>query len=157
MKIKLTNTKTTNVQLLEYAKFFKINLTVQMNDQFRIPKIGNYILNLENSGLGGSHWVAVICKKDICFYHDSYGGPPTKHVEIRLKDRYGKIYMNNQIIQSLKSNMCGLYCLGLLIFVEQHPKLALLDACDQYLNMFDHNESENNDKILREYFKSLEN
>lgn len=155
MKLNLSNDKTTNVQLIQYAKHFGIQLTILMNDQFKLPKPGYYILNLENSGLDGSHWVCVICDKRQCFYFDSYGAVPTKNVELRLKEKYGKIYMNNLIIQSLRSNMCGMYCLGLIIYVHQHPKTELITACDQYLNMFSDDEEQNN-KILRQYFKSLQ-
>ena len=33
---------------------------------------GNYIMNLQDSHEGGSHWVAFIKNKSNIFYHDSY-------------------------------------------------------------------------------------
>jgi hypothetical protein len=148
------NTPTTNVQLLNYAKKYKLPLTILMNNEFKYPKNGYYILNLENNGLSGSHWVALICQNKKCFYFDSFGAPPTQAVHLRLKQRYTNIYMNNSIIQDLKSNMCGWFCIGLLLYVFTHPKLDLLTACDQFLNMFDDN-TERNNAILKNYLKSI--
>jgi hypothetical protein len=153
-KINLSNKKTTNLDLAKYAKLLNVPVTIMMNDQFKIPRLGYYILNLENHGEDGSHWITIICGKKECFYFDSFGAPPTKNVHIRLRERYGKIYMNNKIIQDLNSDMCGLYCLGLIVYVHRHQHISLLTACDQYLNMFD-DDTEKNNSILKEYFNSL--
>jgi len=152
--MEISDNRTTNVQLQKYASKFNIKVNILMNDQFKVPKNGYYILNLENSSLSGSHWVALICTSTKCFYFDSYGAPPTNRVHQRLKLKYDRIYMNNQIIQSLNSEMCGWFALGLILYVHLHPKQELLKACDAYLNMFDDN-TERNNKILKNYFHSL--
>jgi hypothetical protein len=125
-----------------------------MNDQFQQPKNGNYILNLENSDEDGSHWVALICEEKKCFYFDSFGAVPTSNVHERLKQRYGKIYMNNQVIQDLDSEMCGWFCIGLLLYRHFNPKSELLKTCDKYLNMFD-DDTDRNNQILKAYLKSI--
>jgi hypothetical protein len=151
----ITNHRTTNVELLNYAKQYDMNVTILMNNEFKYPKNGYYILNLENNGLGGSHWVALICQDRKCFYFDSFGAPPTHHVHIRLKQKYNKIYMNNLIIQDLKSNMCGWFCIALLLYVHLHPKTELLTACNQFINMFDDNTTRNN-ILLKKYLESIQ-
>ena len=46
---------------------------VFMKDEFKLPlQDGNYIMNLQDSHEGGSHWVAFIKNKSNIFYHDSY-------------------------------------------------------------------------------------
>ena len=41
--------------------------------EFKLPlSDGNYIMNLQDSHEGGSHWVAFIKNKSNIFYHDSY-------------------------------------------------------------------------------------
>ncbi len=163
----ISNNRTTNIDLLNYASKYKLPVSILMNNEFKHPHNGYYILNLENNGQMGSHWVALICQKDKCFYFDSFGAPPTNNVHLRLKQRYKKVYMNNSIIQDLKSNMCGWFCIGLLLYVFLHTseskprlgnkvsgKLELLTACDQFLNMFDDN-TERNNTILKNYLKSI--
>lgn len=154
-KMKITDDRTTNVQLKNFAKRYHLQIEVLMNDEFQVPLDGYYILNLENSGEGGSHWVALICTTKECFYFDSYGAPPIKRVHQLLRQRYPQIYMNNTIIQSLTSEMCGWFSVGLLLYVHFHPRMELLDACDKYLNMFDDNEKRNN-KILKTYLNALQ-
>ncbi len=148
------NDRTTNEQLINFAKNYNVNVKVMMNDQFTVPLNGYYILNLENKGKSGSHWVCVICKTENCFYMDSFGAPPTKNVTMRLKEKYNKIYMNNVIIQDLDSEMCGWFCMGLIMYVHKHPYLDLIKACDEYINMFD-DDTDRNNAILKKYFNSL--
>jgi hypothetical protein len=152
--MEFANKRTTNIDLLKFAESYKLPLQVLMNNEFKYPRNGYYILNLENNGQGGSHWVALICQNKKCFYFDSFGAPPTNNVHLRLKQRYNKIYMNNSIIQDLKSNMCGWFCIGLLLHVFLHPNVELIKACDQFLNMFDDN-TERNNTILKNYLKSI--
>jgi hypothetical protein len=152
--MEFANKRTTNIDLLKFAESYKLPLQVLMNNEFKYPRNGYYILNLENNGQGGSHWVSLICQNKKCFYFDSFGAPPTENVHLRLKQRYNKIYMNNFIIQDLKSNMCGWFSLGLLLYVFLHPNVELIKACDQFLNMFD-NSTEKNNAILRHYLRSI--
>lgn len=148
------NKRTTNIDLLKYAEQYNMPLQILMNNEFKYPKNGFYILNLENNGQGGSHWTCLICQNKKCFYYDAFGAPPTEHVHLRLKQRYNKIYMNNSIIQDLSSNLCGWFSLGLLLHIHLHPKIELLKACDQFLNMFD-DDTEKNNEILRHYLRSI--
>ncbi len=140
----IKNDRTTNEQLINYANQFNVSVKVMMNNQFTVPLNGYYILNLENKGSNGSHWVCVICRTQECFYFDSFGAPPTQNVHQRLKTKYHKIYMNNSIIQDLESEMCGWFCIGLILHVHKNSHMPFIKACDQYLDMFDDDTKRNN-------------
>ena len=72
------------------------------NDELHDPKRNViYILNLQNSDQGGSHWV-LLCNG---WYMDPYGTPPTKRISQFVTD------WNRDEYQSLESEACGFFCL----------------------------------------------
>jgi len=72
------------------------------NDELHDPKRHViYILNLQNSDQGGSHWT-LLCNG---WYCDSYGTPPTKRISQFVTD------WNRDEYQSLESEACGFFCL----------------------------------------------
>jgi hypothetical protein len=72
------------------------------NDEMKKPDQNKaYILNLENSSEGGSHWVALIGTQ----YFDPYGVPPTKAIS-----RFAKEY-SVLGYQSLSQEDCGFFCI----------------------------------------------
>ena len=70
------------------------------NNELKNPQPGKaYIINLQNLGEAGSHWVFLYNS----FYIDSYGLPPTKHIS-----KFVKSY-NPYQYQSLSQNSCGFH------------------------------------------------
>ena len=71
---------------------------------FKVNKKTSYIINLDDSDGGGTHWTAYYYKNGGHFFFDSYGLPPPKNIVNKKK----VIYSTNTI-QKLP-NSCGLLC-----------------------------------------------
>ena len=150
---------TSNIELLQMAKQNNIyNLVVCMNDQlknYKYPKDGYFILNLEDSDHGGTHWVILCVKNAIPCYFDSFGGIYSEQVESYLKKNYGKkVAFSAKIIQDFKSQECGIYCIVLVLYIKANPHLDILQAVNEYTNLFSSN-PKSNDKILKKLFQKL--
>jgi hypothetical protein len=108
----------TNFQLMDIAEKIGLKLSgVLMKDQLKKNtfKPGAYIVNLQNSGESGSHWISCYYsdKGDI-IYFDSYGQAPVQEL---IKLMPYDIFYNNKQIQDYHSSYCGIYCLAFLSFV----------------------------------------
>jgi hypothetical protein len=114
-----------------------------------LKKNHSLILNLDDEEGSGTHWVALCKKKDgskVLFF-DSYGYPPPQEiVDIYKKNKNKLVYSNNEI-QDPTSIMCGYYC---MMFIREFYKGR--DFYD-FLYSFDINNRNNNEKILKLYFK----
>lgn len=65
----------------------------------RLPKSGNYILNLDIVENAGTHWVAVYGNE----YYDSFGLAPPSEIEHKI-NKYNIVQH-----QKLTSSLCGLF------------------------------------------------
>lgn len=79
----------------------------------RVPPIhkfpSSFVLNLDPSSEGGSHWVSVFAvSPHKLYYFDSYGMAPNECVRKSL-GQFSKITRNTRVFQSLNSNICGHY------------------------------------------------
>jgi hypothetical protein len=85
-------------------------------------KSGLYIVNLENSNQGGSHWVALIIYSKNnqlhAFYCDSFGVLPPTEIEDFVRPLHKKLPYNNRQIQPFNSSYCGYYGLSLAYTLE---------------------------------------
>lgn len=155
-----------NFDLVKLAETYKIKLTltdvISSNHliNIKLKKFMNIIINLESSEKGGSHWVLLIIRDNLAFYFDSFGASPDNYV-IKYCSKFKlKLAMNNYIIQDLKSTECGIFCLGLLVYIKNERVLPkklrefkneiLYELCNNYCNMFSM-ETKQNDKILYDY------
>ena len=113
---------------------------------------GNYIINLQSSNEGWTHWTAWIIREKNSFYFDSFGAPPCVEIIRYCKKNGTHLYFNNWIIQDLKSSLCGFYCLSLLLFVFENKQRekSLNETYNEFINLFQDN-TERNGKILKEY------
>lgn len=64
------------------------------------------ILNLGNSAIGGTHWVAV--NNESKEYFDPLGGPPPDYIPSNFKNN------NHHTIQNMNWGHCGQYCVYFL-------------------------------------------
>lgn len=115
---------------------------------------GYYIVNLNDSTQPGSHWVAIRvkphCDSDsVIEYFDSFGmNAPIELVH--LSDRLGVNYLfNSTQYQDLMSVLCGYYC---LYFVNESNKGK---SYYEILRPFSHTDTQFNERLIVEYFKSL--
>ena len=116
---------TTNIELMELANYYGLNLVdiIQKNHLHKCPKINNsfYIINTQSSTDGsGKHWVCLYLNNKHSFYYDSYAAPPLQEVINFCKPFTKHLSYNNYIIQSLNSNNCGIYCIGLMLFMTHN-------------------------------------
>lgn len=107
---------------------------VYSNDTLLAPKKGvGYIINLEDSDEGGSHWVAL---KDGAYF-DSYGVPSTKAISKFVK------HWNTEQYQSINQESCGFYAVYVL-----KNLFAGRPAYDKMIPM----EHRYNENILKQFF-----
>jgi hypothetical protein len=115
------------------------------------PKNGAYIINLNNQGEEGSHWVCMYIRKNHCVYFDSFGCicPPAVS-KFLLQSKIKTIY-NVEDIQNIKDSYCGYYCIAFCCFMScnKTPNLGLL--LNNFTLMFNLNDTTNNHKIAFNY------
>jgi hypothetical protein len=94
-------------------------------DQLSLPKDGNlsFVMNLDPSYLGGSHWIAVnidTTHGKFLEYYDPIGGAPTADFLRRIQAVVGKspsllkLKVNTMPDQSITSSTCGWHCIKFL-------------------------------------------
>ena len=144
-----------NYEIEQLCHFYRIPLRgVFYKDQLSSVKYqnGNYIVNLDSStsNRGGTHWCLLIIKgKQICWF-DSFGANAPLEVQEFIQHR--KYGFNNWIIQDyLTSSLCGFYCVGLLLYI-QNQSLDLFESMNDYVNLFVDN-TRKNDGLLRNFFR----
>ena len=110
-----------NFDLENLAGFYKLPLIgiFMKNEMPTKPVNGCYIINLQSSTQGnGTHWTGLFIYKKMSYYFDSFGAPPPDEIILFAKKKKGgHLLYNNWIIQDLKSENCGWYCLGFLLFM----------------------------------------
>lgn len=139
--MKSTNIALTNFDLIELAKKNNIHLDdVIMVDeviQLKTNKDYNLIVNLQQTGQGGSHWIALITRGNKYLYIDSFGGYPhfiiVKHC---LKHKFNLGY-SAYICQDLKSQRCGYYCLKAIKYIQNSKANNLYDNANKYVNEYE--------------------
>ncbi|DAC81526.1 TPA_asm: adenain [Capsaspora MELD virus 2] len=70
----------------------------------------NYVVNMDNSSGGGTHWVAVCNVGENCFYFDPFGVDPPPAILEFMKSGTKQCMGNTVQIQDIKSNACGYFC-----------------------------------------------
>ena len=118
-------------------------------------RVGSYIVNMQDYHDGnGSHWVAFkIFDNGKCCYFDSFGQIYPEDVGEFLKI-FKPIAVNNRVIQYMKSEHCGYFCLSFIKYFNHFDahKNNVFEAFDDYLNVFS-NDLKKNDKIVMELLK----
>jgi len=119
-----------NFDIENYCKLLKINVKVLPKDKIKRKDIGYnkaLVINLDDSGNSGTHWVCLVKsknKKEIStLYYDSYGVeyPPQQVVDLGIKN----LVANDSTHQHSAPNsiLCGYYCLKII-------KSVLIDEMD---------------------------
>jgi hypothetical protein len=150
-----------NFQILEIAQDLSIKLpfrNILMKNELKVPKVSNYVVNLQSNTEGnGTHWTALLIENENAFYFDSFGALPSLEIIQFCRKRHGQhhLYFNNWIIQDLRSELCGWYCLGLLLYVKIKRKkfTSLTNCCNAYINLFK-DETKDNADLLKLFFQN---
>lgn len=95
-----------------------IGLPIDCLAKNQVPKYiknnSGLIVNLQDIGQSGSHWVCAIRKNNKCLYYDSFGIEfMPKQLEKCLIKSVGRenIYLSDGQNQYITSVLCGYYCL----------------------------------------------
>ena len=110
-------------------------------------KNGTYVINFDEYGDVGTHWIALYVSNNeiICF--NSFG---VEHVPKEIKEFIGHKSIKTKIfrIQSNNSIMCGYFCIRFIDFMLAGQNLI------DYSNLFLPYDFERNDNIILSYFKN---
>jgi len=105
-----------NFDILEYAKLVGLPIDCLAKNVVpkTIPDNTGIIVNLNDLGQKGSHWISVIRKNNKCLYYDPFGViHMPKQVEKCLLNSVGEdnIFISDGQNQHLVSYKCGYFCL----------------------------------------------
>lgn len=154
--IVIKNQPISNIELQEIMTKYRIQCNgIVMKDQLLDLDEGGYIINLNDSHQSGSHWVALYCTRKEHIYFDSFGGPPPQDIHELLLSKYGKVNFNSFIIQDLKSQLCGYFCLGLLLYIKLHTRQfkTLVAKANDFCNYF-YDDTKKNNAVLTKFLKT---
>lgn len=70
-----------------------------------------FIANTDSSSESGTHWLAIVVQKEICYYFDSFGGPPQVESIRSFCAQFCKCYFNRKKHQQINEITCGAYCI----------------------------------------------
>ena len=152
-----------NYDIVEICKWLQIPLIDVVNKDLllnMIPKTGCYVINLENSGNGGTHWVALILNEKYVSYYDSFGlrGPEyiREFISRYITKPIDTIYSCQQT-QAIESVLCGYFCIYWLYFhlvlhSENHNNKYLMS---KFNKIFNPNYRKLNDRILQKLIKNI--
>ena len=99
----------------------------------------------------GEHWLGLVRKNNIYYFHDSYGRKPgdllfTKQFRTTMRKYINaKCISNTKWIQQITSNVCGMHS---IYFIKEMQ----LRSFKKILSVFDNN-LKNNDKYVVRYYK----
>lgn len=104
-----------------------------------------FIMNIDDSSLPGSHWVAVFTDLDSNFYYldTIHTEVPTRILEIARPFR-NKYFLRKKV-QSTKSELCGQYC---ILFIHE---LAVGTPFRKIEKMFRYRTRKQNDEFVRNW------
>jgi hypothetical protein len=146
-----------NLDIEELAKEFKINLIACVSKDMlsRLPvKNGGYIINLDNSGSAGTHWVALYIDNSDACYWDSFGMVGPLQVLKFCKNKH--LIHNKDQIQNLNQSACGYYCIAFLHFMNKAKKNTNMRTKLYLFNKpYDLDNTTMNDDILQLYLRTM--
>ncbi|GFV05732.1 uncharacterized protein TNCV_2450601 [Trichonephila clavipes] len=123
------------------------------SDEIPLPKErATLVVNTDTRDQEGSHWLAMYIKdKDTLEFFDSYGLPPEMYgVHIfKYAEQFTNVKWNKKSIQSLTSNVCGLYCVYFLLKISRGYSMDYV--------LYELSRTRLNDFRLYQYFKKRYN
>jgi hypothetical protein len=137
----LSKPMSTNTDLEYWADKYKIRLNaVVSKDMLKnlTPRSGGYIVNLDDSTGGGTHWVCLWLEKKgkPSAYFDSFGiAPPIAIMNFARRHKSRLIYSEKKI-QHLNGGYCGQYCLLFLRWMNRVKPPQLYDKYINFLRIF---------------------
>lgn len=150
-----------NYELFMMAEHYRLPLhNIYLRDQCPLKiKEGMYIYNLDDSKQDipyGTHWTCSIGDSKELIYFDSFGAPPPVEIDKFLKSKYKHYGWNNWIVQNLKSEFCGFFCIALFLYVQHYRDKykSLMECVNDFINLFE-DDTTKSDKIIQLLFKHI--
>jgi len=150
-----------NVELFTMSEHYRLPLhDIYLRDQCPSKiKQGLYIYNLDDSKQDipyGTHWTCSIGDAKELIYFDSFGSPPPIEVDKFIKSKYKTYGWNNWIVQNIKSDFCGFFCIGLFLYVQLHRQKfhSLMECANEFMNLFG-DDTTKSDKIIQSFFRKI--
>lgn len=143
-----------NFELEQIGKKCLVNFKgVYPSDSFpQIQKNEEYfsiIFNLSPHNEPGTHFIAVVRKKNILYYFDSFGEPCNeKNLKKNLAKQTSSITYNSKKLQQDKSLFCSFFCLAFILHIQKNNSTSMLS----FLNNFPCKISQN-DLFIKKYVK----
>ena len=111
----------------------------------KILKDGAYVINLDEYGDLGTHWIALFFNRNEIVDFDSFGVERVPE-EIKGFVENKNIIVNIFRVQANDPVMCGYFCIGFIDFILAGKKLT------DFTNMFSPHDFKKNDAITLSYF-----
>lgn len=147
------NKPLTNIDLNNMCNALDIPLKaiLMKNEVKRGMPDGCYIINLDDSTGGGTHWTGYLQKnKEVCYF-DSYGVYPPQDLFEIFQDENTEITSNPYDIQDYNSILCGYYVVGLFLHWK-HKGINDIEECTvNYIKQFDLKQTKKNDAKIKKY------
>ena len=137
----------TNFEIQKYYQNKpRFNVVFSRDNLPKKIKDAEYVINLDEYGDVGTHWIALFCNRNKIVYFDSFG---VEHVPEEIKEFIGNknIIANIFRVQANNSLMCGYFCIGFIDFMLAGLKLT------EFTNMFSPDDFKKNHNIILSYFK----
>lgn len=111
-----------------------------------------YVINLDNYGAPGFHWIAVYVNEKIIYIFDSFGGNFLNDSMFASFIQYCRKYNQKIIsspiaIQSPFGSTCGLYCVLFAMIISRGYSFS------DFIKIFQHNDPKVNDQAIITYFE----
>ena len=147
--IKFSNHPLSNHELLQWCDKLGIKICgIYSRNEYMPKKHSPCIINLDELGNQGTHWVCCFPSSTSLNYFDSFGMPyPEEYAKRAEKDNIQIIYNTSQY-QELTSVLCGYYCLFVL-----HRAMVFNEKYINILKVFNKNNQKYNEKFIKNYFK----
>ena len=139
----------TNIEISEYySNEPRFNGVYSRDNLSKITKKGAYVINLDEYGNNGTHWIALFIKTNEFIYFDSFG---IEHIPKEINKFIGsnkKIKANIFRIPAYDSIMCEYFCIEFINYMLKGKKLL------DYTNLFSPNDFKKNDRVIKRIFKN---
>ena len=128
-----------------YQNELSFNGVFSRNNFPKTIKDGAYVINLDEYGDVGTHWIALFCNRSEIVYFDSFG---VEHVPEEIKEFIGNKNIKSNIfrVKANDSVTCGYFCIGFIDFMLAGKKFT------DYTSLFSPHDFKKNDDIIFSYF-----
>jgi hypothetical protein len=149
-------TRLTSTEAYQLAYQYYFGLQVSFSKKFRlIYNTSSYLINID----ADSKDCLFLYESDnnkYAFYFDSYGMPPPENIKTILQKNKYKLSFNCFVCQSLESDVCGYYCMVLLVKLNtlyRPTSKIIFNAFSNYVHLFSDDVDENDKSIIKLYNK----